>query len=78
MYRVQGTEGVALIECINPTKDRWDLRADVQPYYNEVGEQQGVQYWEERYDHEPTDYDKEMFNNEVDKMMALELLGVEL
>ncbi|MFI3249153.1 MAG: hypothetical protein R3Y39_08520 [Rikenellaceae bacterium] len=57
MRITQGTEGVALTECINPQKNKWMIRADVQPNINEDGEQQGVRYYEEELSHEPTDED---------------------
>ncbi|MFR9545363.1 MAG: hypothetical protein SNJ29_07270 [Rikenellaceae bacterium] len=54
MKRVNGTEGVALLECINTTKNRWAVRCDVISTTNEQGEQDGISYLEEIIDHEPS------------------------
>lgn len=54
MKRVNGTQGVALLECINPNKNRWAVRCDVVSTINEQGEEEGVSYLEEVFDHEPS------------------------
>lgn len=55
--RVQGTEGVKLLECINPYRDRWRVRWDIQPN-NRVDEQgntrTGINYEEAEYLHKPS------------------------
>lgn len=54
--RIQGTEGVALIECINPEKDKWRVRWDVQSNTG-IDEQgilrTGVNYEEIEFLHRP-------------------------
>lgn len=52
MKRVKGTTGLTQLECINPNKNRWSIRFDIQP--NEEDSAAGVNYWEETLDHEPT------------------------
>ncbi len=54
MKRVKGTEGVSLLECINPNKNRWAVRFDMQPNVEDNGEIFGVNYWEEVFEREPT------------------------
>ncbi|MFR9574307.1 MAG: hypothetical protein SNG79_01445 [Rikenellaceae bacterium] len=68
MKRVNGTEGVALLECINPNKNRWAVRCDVISATNEQGEQEGVSYLEEIFDHEPS----------LDEMKAVVAEGIGL
>ena len=52
MKRVKGTAGVSPLECINPKKNRWAVRLDVQ---NDTdGGEGAVTYVEEVYEHEPT------------------------
>lgn len=53
MKRVQGGEGIALIECINPRYRKYRVRWDLQPYINEEGEQQGVSFAEAEFTHKP-------------------------
>lgn len=48
MRRVQGSEGVRLLECVNPIKGLWRVRWDVQTTDN------GTEYMEEELDHKPT------------------------
>lgn len=48
MKRVQGTADIALIECVNPKRKRYRIRWDVQT------DEEGVNYMEEQFDHEPT------------------------
>ena len=31
MKRVEGSSGVSLFECVNPVKNKWRVRWDVQP-----------------------------------------------
>lgn len=31
MKRVEGSAGVSLLECVNPVKNKWRVRWDVQP-----------------------------------------------
>lgn len=57
---------MALEECIDPERDLWHIRADVQPAYNDDGERQGVSYWEEELDHQPTEEDWAAFNAAVE------------
>lgn len=57
MKRIQGTEGVSLLECVNPAKNRWAVRTDVQANtgMNEQGQPAtGTSYFERVFDHEPT------------------------
>lgn len=54
MKRVQGSEGVALIECVNPKYRKYRVRWDVQPYINEGGEEQGVSFVEHEFLHKPS------------------------
>lgn len=52
MKRVEGNIGISLLECVNPRKNKWRLRWDIQPK-----EDNGniVTYMEEEFDHRPTD-----------------------
>lgn len=55
--RVQGTEGVALVECINPDKDKWRVRWDVRPNTgtDEQGNPRtGINYEETEFLYKPT------------------------
>lgn len=55
--RVQGSEGVLPLECINPYKDKWRVRWDIQPNtgIDEFGnERTGVNYEEAEFPHRPT------------------------
>lgn len=59
MKRIQGSEGMAHIECVNPKLQRWIVRWDIQPYYGEnhkTGEieLQGVDYFEHWFNHKPS------------------------
>ncbi len=50
MKRVQGTQGVALMECINADMNKWSVRWDVQEEPAEEGrETAGVNYMEETF-----------------------------
>lgn len=51
MKRVNGTEGVTPLECINHLKRKWAVRFDVQI---NTGELVGVNYYEEIVEHEPS------------------------
>ncbi|MCD8008992.1 MAG: hypothetical protein LUF68_08725 [Clostridiales bacterium] len=47
--RIKGTEGVKLFECINPLKNRWAIRWDIQP-----DEESGITYHEYIFNRQPT------------------------
>lgn len=71
--RVKGTEGVKLIECINPEKDKWRVRWDIQPNTENGSSQSasGVNYEEVEFLHKPTIEEiktvvLDWFNNKVD------------
>lgn len=50
MKRVQGTEGVALFECINAEQNKWNVRWDVQSNpADKEGKVKGVNYMEETF-----------------------------
>lgn len=50
MKRVEGSAGVSLLECVNPVKNKWRVRWDVQP-----SEQEGnASYMEEEFSYKPT------------------------
>lgn len=73
MKRIQGTEGVALIECVDRYKDKWRVRWDVRP--NEITEENpipGVNYMEHEFSFKPTiDQVQEVilawFNQQIDQ-----------
>jgi len=48
MKRIEGTSGVAPIECVNPIRNKWRIRWDEQP----AGDN-SVTYMEEEFDHKP-------------------------
>lgn len=50
IHRVQGSAGVSLIEQVNPVKDKWRIRWDVQQ-----GDDGSATYWEAEFDHKPTE-----------------------
>lgn len=50
MRRVEGNNGVALLECTNPVKDKWRVRWDVQEHGDG-----SASYMEEEFGHKPTD-----------------------
>ncbi|MCQ2256328.1 MAG: hypothetical protein MJZ29_12615 [Bacteroidaceae bacterium] len=50
MKRIEGSAGVALIECVNPVRDKWRIRWDVQQQENG-----NVNYMEVEFNHKPTD-----------------------
>jgi len=47
--RVNGSQGVKPIECINPPKNKWAVRWDIQP-----SDESGCDYEEQIFDHKPT------------------------
>lgn len=49
MKRVEGSAGVQMLECINPVRNKWRIRWDVQN-----GENGNVTYMEHDFDHKPT------------------------
>lgn len=49
MRRAEGSAGVRLLECINPMKNKWRVRWDVQETDN-----YNVTYMEHDFDHKPT------------------------
>lgn len=57
MKRVQGSENIGLIECVNPRIRKYVVRWDIKPYYQHVegkGEiLQGVDYYEKWFNHKP-------------------------
>lgn len=57
MKRIKGTDGVALVECVNPITNKWRVRWDVQANAgtDEKGESEtGVNYMEEEFSCKPT------------------------
>lgn len=54
MKRIQGGEGMKALECVNPRLQKWVVRWDIQPHYNEEGEQMGVDYYEHWFTHKPS------------------------
>lgn len=50
MERTIGSKGVALLQCVNPRKDKWRVRWDVQ----EIEDGQNATYLETEYDHKPS------------------------
>lgn len=50
MRRIEGSEGVELIECVNPIRDKWRIRWDVQKQDNG-----NVNYMEAEFNHKPSD-----------------------
>ena len=50
MKRVEGSVGVALIECTSPVRNKWRMRWDVQ----EKGDG-SASYMEEEFDHKPSE-----------------------
>ena len=50
MKRVEGSVGVALIECTSPVRNKWRMRGDVQ----EKGDGSAA-YMEEEFDHKPSE-----------------------
>ena len=54
MNRSYGSEGIALIECINPRLNKYRVRWDIQPYFNANGENMGVSFVEKEFLYKPT------------------------
>ena len=54
MKRIQGGEGMKALECVNPRLQKWVVRWDIQPHYNEEEEQMGVDYYEHWFTHKPS------------------------
>lgn len=50
MKRIEGSSGVKLIECVNPVRNKWRVRWDVQTKENDAAD-----YMEEEFDHRPTE-----------------------
>lgn len=50
MQKIQGSKGVALIQCVNPKRNKWRVRWDVQ----EDEDGATAQWMEEEFDHRPT------------------------
>lgn len=82
MNRVQGSSGVALIECVNPYSNKWRIRWDVQQNQelDEQGKQKGgVSYMEEEFTHKPILTEiKELimsyFNSQIDSKIKKEFV----
>lgn len=54
MKRVHGSEGIPNVECINPRLNKYKIRIDYQPYFDQIKEeQQGVTYYELNYPYRP-------------------------
>lgn len=51
MRRVEGSTGIKLLECINPARNKWRVRWDVQESENG---NVNVTYMEHDFDHKPT------------------------
>lgn len=49
MKRIEATAGILPMECINPVKDKWRIRFDVQ-----TTEGNSITCMEEEFDHKPT------------------------
>ena len=67
MRRVTGNKGVLPIECVNPKKDKWRIRWDVQEH-----EDDSADYMEEEFDHKPTDEETKAivivwYNRQIDQ-----------
>lgn len=53
--RVHGGKDIALIECINPRLQKYRVRWDLQPYYDEeMGEERGVTFIEKEFLYKPS------------------------
>lgn len=53
MIRVQGSNDVKPIECVNPMRNKWRIRWDIQISTNESGAQE-ASYMEHEFCHQPT------------------------
>lgn len=54
MERTHGSINTLPIECINPRYDKYRVRWDFQPSYDEDGVQDGVTYYEAEITHKPS------------------------
>ena len=63
MKRVEGSAGVALIECTSPVRNKWRIRWDIQKNGDGL-----VSYMEEEFDSKPTpeNIEKSLFENDMD------------
>ncbi|MDH6357251.1 hypothetical protein [Parabacteroides sp. PF5-9] len=69
--RIKGTEGVKLIECINPQKNKWVIRWDVQPET-----EGGVSYYEYVFLKRPTLSEiKDIIINWINDSIKVEIMG---
>ena len=50
MKRVEGSSGISLLECVNPVKNKWRVRWDVQ----QSEEEDSASYMEEEFPYKPT------------------------
>lgn len=50
MKRIEGSAGVALIECVSPVRNKWRIRWDVQQQENG-----NANYMEAEFNHKPSD-----------------------
>ena len=69
MKRVNGSIEVSLLECVNPKKNKWRVRWDVQKTEEDSN---SATYMEEEFDHQPTiDEIKSLiivwYNSQIDK-----------
>ena len=69
MKRVNGSIEVSLLECVNPKKNKWRVRWDIQ---NTEEDSNSATYMEEEFDHQPTiDEIKSLiigwYNSQIDK-----------
>ena len=53
MIRVQGNNNVKPIVCVNPMRNKWRIRWDIQISTNESGVQE-ASYMEHEFNHQPT------------------------
>lgn len=74
MIKLEGNSGVALIECLNPRKQRYAVRWGVTPKIDEDGNEveNNVTFYEEIFNHKPTlqeiqDVIIDWYNTEIDK-----------
>lgn len=70
MKRVRGSIGVKLVECINPLKNKWRVRWDVQS--NTEKDDTGVNYMEEEFLYQPSfpeikELITDWYNQSIDK-----------
>lgn len=73
MKRIKGSEGVALIECVNPGLNKWRVRWDVQANTatDDNSDADGVNYMEEEFLYKPSfseikDLITKWFNQSID------------